>query len=312
MNANINTQKKKTGRHLLTHTSGLAYDHISPSLARYQQSLGHRLGHGKSVQQKYSYPLLYEPGHGFSYGAGIDWAGLMVSRASNTSLSEYMHTYIWSPLGTNDMTFHLDRREDLRARLVAMYVRDAATGKAVKMEGKAWDDPIGEAFGGAGAYASMPAYFKLLSSLLHDDGKLLSKESVATMFRPQLGGRSQQALMQLMQDPEINDMMAGGLPLGVSKNWGLAGVLLMEDSKDGRKAGTMSWGGLPNLVWVSLSAQLPFYSSVMPVAWFLGFEVKDVWLMYIFIHLPRSGSIPKPVSVVSTARRSSPSATCVR
>jgi hypothetical protein len=43
----------------------------------------------------------------------------------------------------------------------------------------------------------------------------------------------------------------GGTPKDVQKDWGLGGLLLMGDEKDGRKAGTMIWGGLPNLIWVS-------------------------------------------------------------
>lgn len=33
-------------------------------------------------------------------------------------------------------------------------------------------------------------------------------------------------------------------------DWGLGGLLLMEDIEGGRKKGTLSWSGLPNLYWV--------------------------------------------------------------
>ena len=53
-------------------------------------------------------------------------------------------------------------------------------------------------------------------------------------------------------DPLINDMM-GAMPWGSEKTWGLGGMLLMEDPPGyhGRGKGTMGWGGLPNLLWVS-------------------------------------------------------------
>ena len=241
-----------TNRHLLTHSSGLAYDHYVPALMRYQKSQGRRIGAGKTVQEKYSYPLLYEPGTGWSYGAGIDWAGLMVSRANGgIPLDDYMKAHIWAPLGIRDMSFHLEQREDLRARLVDMSERDAlTTGKAVHKREKFWDDPVRDAFGGAGVYSSMEEYGKVLRSVLRDDGMLLRPETVEMMFRPQLNEAGQVALMKLMQDPELNDMM-GSLPPGAEKNWGLAGLLLLEDSRDGRRKGSMSWGGLPNLIWVS-------------------------------------------------------------
>ena len=248
-------------RHLLTHSSGLAYDHYVPTLMRYQQSQGRGIGKGKTVHEKYSYPLLYEPGTAWSYGAGIDWAGLMVERVNGgIPLDDYMKAHIWAPLGIRDMTFHLEQREDLRERLVDMSERDAVTGKAVFKPEKFWDDPVRDAFGGAGAYSSMEEYGKVLRSVLDDDGKLLGSETVEMMFSPQLGEEGQKALMKVLEDPEVNDQM-GNLPLGAEKNWGMGGLLLQEDSRDGRRKGTLSWGGLPNLVWVSVL--LTFESSLM-------------------------------------------------
>ena len=55
--------------------------------------------------------------------------------------------------------------------------------------------------------------------------------------------------MKQLEDPELNDML-GSLPPGSEKDWGLAGLLLQENLKDGRRKGTLSWGGVPNLFWV--------------------------------------------------------------
>lgn len=41
----------------------------------------------------------------------------------------------------------------------------------------------------------------------------------------------------------------GGTSKSVKKDWGLGGILLTSDSPDGKKAGTMIWGGAPNLIW---------------------------------------------------------------
>ena len=43
----------------------------------------------------------------------------------------------------------------------------------------------------------------------------------------------------------------GGTLKDSKKDWGLGGLLLLEDQPDGKAAGTMIWGGLPNLIWVS-------------------------------------------------------------
>jgi hypothetical protein len=43
----------------------------------------------------------------------------------------------------------------------------------------------------------------------------------------------------------------GGTQKNLTKDWGLGGLLIMGDADDGKKAGTMLWGGYPNLIWVS-------------------------------------------------------------
>lgn len=48
---------------------------------------------------------------------------------------------------------------------------------------------------------------------------------------------------------QANNAM-GNTPKHIKKDWGLGGVLLMQDAPDGKKAGTMLWGGYPNLIWV--------------------------------------------------------------
>lgn len=45
----------------------------------------------------------------------------------------------------------------------------------------------------------------------------------------------------------------GGTPKDTVKDWGLGGLVLPTDLPDGRKAGTMIWGGAPNLIWVYIS-----------------------------------------------------------
>lgn len=238
-------------RHLLTHSSGVAYDVFHPTLMKYRKSQGRVPGKGKTVQEKYTYPLLYEPGTAWSYGASIDWAGLMVERVNDgISLEDYMKAHIWKPLGIKDMTFHLEKREDLRKRMVDTSERDTTTSKAVHHEGKLWDDPVETAFGGAGVYSSIQEYMKILQSLLNDDGKLLMSETLDNMFKPQLSSASRESLMKQLEDPELNDML-GSLPLGSEKDWGLSGLLLQEDVKDGRRKGTLSWGGAANSYWVS-------------------------------------------------------------
>lgn len=207
----------------------------------------------------------------------------MVERVTGVSLESYLKTHIWEPLGIQDMTFHLDRREDLRNRMLGMSLRDAVSGKAVFTGAKSWDDPIEDDFGGAGVYSSMPDYLKVLRAALSADRKLLGAETWEEMFKPQLNEPARESMMEQLQDPEVNDRL-GNLPLGSEKDWGLGGMLLQEDVKDGRRKGTLLWGGVPNLFWVSL------------LLWRQHGVQKSLFLLDLRLMFP-SGSIVRQVCV---------------
>jgi hypothetical protein len=112
-----------------------------------------------------------------------------------------------------------------------------------------------EEFGGEGAFGTMPDYLKILRSLLADDGKLLTKESTAEMFKPQLGSESQKSLQKIFGTVDGSRFYIGVFPEDVQYDWGLGGLLTMEDvNVDGRRwrrKGCMVWSGLANLFWVS-------------------------------------------------------------
>ena len=186
------------------------YDGFHPILAKYRETQGQRPGKGKTVQEKYLFPLLFEPGTSWAYGSSTDWAGVVVERVNrDISLEEYMKAHIWEPLGIKDMTFHLEKREDLRQKFLHMSQRDPTTGKAIFTAQKTWDDPVPVAFGGAGVYASMPDYMKALHSILKDDQKLLKPESIDELFRPQLGevSRLSSVIDGFRQLQELQDVL---------------------------------------------------------------------------------------------------------
>src|SRR5207302_2597733 len=65
--------KKVTIRHLLTHTSGLAYGFTSPSARDFKPRDGEKYADG---------PLLFEPGTQWIYGTSVDWVGRLVEKLS--------------------------------------------------------------------------------------------------------------------------------------------------------------------------------------------------------------------------------------
>ncbi|EUC44111.1 hypothetical protein COCMIDRAFT_99063 [Bipolaris oryzae ATCC 44560] len=249
--------KPITLRHLLSHSSGLAYEFIHPVNQAWLKYHKRAPGSSGNLIERFSYPLVFEPGESWAYGPGLDFAGLLIERVSGQSLEDYMKANLWTPLGISDMTFSLASRPDLAARLADMSARDPASGKVVDFSGPLpYVDGEGKEvtshMGGQGVFASVEEYAKVLKAVLEADnggeGKILKKESVEELFKAQLGDKSREVLMGILEDQATGNAM-GGLPIGFPKDHALGGVVIVADGPDGKKAGTMVWGGYPNLIW---------------------------------------------------------------
>lgn len=226
------------------------------------------------MMQSISTPLLFEPGTGWSYGASTDWAGILVTRLNDMSLESYMQKYIWDPLQIRNITFHLELKPEVRQNLVKMARRGAPDmpNPAILMtpsdqkvnwtEEELYDDPVVDEWGTGGANGSAVEYMKILHSICANDGKLLTSETIHNMFMPQLENGSQKSFGRVMAYLET-----GGLSSDKMFGHGLAGVLNPDDEETGSKNGTLSWGGLPNLLWsidrVS-GLSLMYASNVLP------------------------------------------------
>jgi CubicO group peptidase (beta-lactamase class C family) len=85
-----------TLRYFLTHTSGLTYEKLLEPLIRWRQAL--RRGKADVLiwtEEDFSMPLLFEPGTQWLYGTGINWAGMLLEKATGQSLQKYMTTNIF-------------------------------------------------------------------------------------------------------------------------------------------------------------------------------------------------------------------------
>lgn len=241
---------KITLRQLLTHTSGLGYDFISPTLMAWRSSHGQApLGLSGNLITAYKTPLLFEPGNGWAYGGGIDWAGELVARLNGTSLEDYIQRNICEPLGITSMTFRLGKHPQLQDRMMAVSAR-AADGSLIHSK-RPWPDAAAEDCAGAGLYSSVPDYMKVLHDLISERPVLLKVETVEEkMFAPQFDEGSD-AHEGLLNATNIINIMAGAT--GVTEediNWGIGGIYTTKDAEFTRK-GTLLWGGYPNLTWMA-------------------------------------------------------------
>ena len=235
----------------------MSYDLFNPLIQRWRASRGEKVGAGKIIQERYGSPLLYLPGEKWEYSCALDWVGLTVMRVSNKTLEEYFKENIWSPLGISDMTFWMQNHPELQKKAIAAYVRPEVGAKLVPDPNPDPTRGAIDCFGGGGLFSSLPSYLKILHSILKDDGKLLQSKTVNDMFTPQLGDGSKREMNKILSIPVFN-LMLGGVPSEITQDWGLGGMLMEGDLPGWRSKGTLFWGGMRNLQWVSCALQQIF------------------------------------------------------
>ena len=243
----IPAKGKITLRQLLTHTSGFGYDMFDPLMLSWRASRAEPpMGLSGRVVAAYSTPLRFEPGQGWAYGGGVDWAGVLVSRLNDgISLEAYVQEHICRPLGMSSTTFRLQERPLVKSRLMDMTVR-MDDGTLIPGQSP-FPDPAMDDVGGAGIYTSVPDYLELLDDLIRERPRILRKETVAEMFKPQLDLASP-AAQALVENNAIVSSMTGSGSYEDGMNFGLGGCLSLKDLGVMRKA-TLAWGGMPNITW---------------------------------------------------------------
>ncbi|KAK4159467.1 acyltransferase LovD [Cladorrhinum sp. PSN259] len=251
-------------RHLVSHSSGAGYVFLAPELHKYFDKTGRQIPMplstvgGKTVAERFGYPLLFEPGQGWAYGSGMDWAGELVRRLTGgKGLDSWVRENISDKVGVREggITFYPGRYEENHLERASMNTKNAETGKFEGVKG--WNDKKeeGDETGGEGVYADMESFMLVLESLLKDDGKLLKKggQAVDMLFEGLLSGKDEnkkahEALKDSVRDP---GWIVGWVPdNGEKYDWSVGGLVTTDDAEDGgRKKGFLQWGGVFNLAW---------------------------------------------------------------
>ncbi|ELR06514.1 hypothetical protein GMDG_02149 [Pseudogymnoascus destructans 20631-21] len=93
----VKREKDITLRLLLTHSSSASYSFMDPKLQQYAQYTGKSVTESSTIDDIFDWPLLYQPGEGWTYGAGITWVGKVLEKLTGKSLEEYMQENIFNP-----------------------------------------------------------------------------------------------------------------------------------------------------------------------------------------------------------------------
>lgn len=264
--------KKITFRNLLTHTSGLAYEIMSPLLVQWKESHNRPLcveGNFNAEWEVYEHPLVFEPGTSWAYGPGVDWAGRVVEKVCGVSLEKFLTEHIFSPLDiVGEMSFFPQKSIlGFEERKVQLVTKDSKTGVLEgEKEEKTYTVDAKECLGGIGMFASPKAFLSILSLLLTggtivEGVKILEKSSVDEIFKGQIHDQDVKTYLNGLLNSEymVSSGMKGALSKGRRVEGGLGCFVGFEHEHENemvgsgsgteRGEGTISGMGLPNCTW---------------------------------------------------------------
>lgn len=253
-----------TLRHLLTHTSGIAYGDFYPGkiMAVYKKNnmLGVGLSHPTWTTEEFidrlaAVPLAFQPGDHFMYGLNMDVLGRVIEVVSGEKLSDYFRKHIFEPLGMKDTYFYLPKEK--QARLVPIYGYDADNkfeilqnaGLATNTDYPKSAD-IGHYAGGGGLSSTAMDYAIFIQSLINNgvyNGKrILSRKTIEVMTADQMITLNQQGKGV---SPRPGDTFCLGFGLRTDQGKGI----------NSKSPGTYEWGGyFTTKFWIDPKEDLIF------------------------------------------------------
>lgn len=233
-----------TLRHLLTHTSGYAYDMWNADILRFMQATG-TPGIVSCKNVALSLPLVADPGERWQYGIGIDWAGKAVEVVSGQTLDRYMRDNLLAPLGMTDTAFRIGPSQ--RRRLAQIHARSPDGFVGTNMEIP--QDPEFH-MGGGGLYGTVGDYLKFAQMILHggtfNGAQVLRPDTVAMMMANAIGELVCNA-MKTAAPAATNDV-----DFVVGMKWGLSFLINQDPLPTGRSAGSLAWADSRTLITGSI------------------------------------------------------------
>ena len=266
---------RATVRHLVTHTSGLAYWFWDENVARYEQLTG-LPNVVPGLIDAFTVPMVADPGTRFVYGINTDWLGRVVEAVTGQGLDVVVKEAITAPLGMDSTSFTLTAGQ--AATRAAVHVKDENghwfdAGDVVNRTDPDWWA------GGHGLYSTPRDYVRFERALLRggelDGTRILARDTVDQAFRNQIGELDFPA-----EIPTADPASSGPLSLGPGYKWGYGLLLNTADQPGRRRAGSGAWAGLFNThFWIDRTTGIcaSIYSNSLP---FIPPEGLQLYLDY--------------------------------
>jgi methyl acetate hydrolase len=231
-----------TLRHLLTHTSGLAYEAFHETMHVFQQSTGLQDHLTTGAISSLRTPLMFDPGEGWTYGIGYDWAGYMVQQVDGRPIQQFCQEEILDPLGLKNTGFE---RDAVPSPLADLHLR-MGDGTFSTMEFAAPANP--EIYGmGVALYSTAPDYVRFLRLILNggelDGHRVISRDTLRLMTTNQIGDMTVPLVRSHRPDLACDvDHLFSETPMTHT-----AAFLRTERDVPGmRRAGSLWWAGFFN------------------------------------------------------------------
>jgi CubicO group peptidase (beta-lactamase class C family) len=235
--------KPVTLKHLLTHTSGLAYPTWDATMAEYAAKTS------PIPAGTVPAPLLvFEPGTRWQYGYSTDWAGRLVEAVSGQNLDQYFQRNILEPLGMRDTGYVLPPEKF--DRVVSGYQRQ--NDGSLRQNPRTQPARPQSFNGGGGLFSTAGDYVRFMQMVLRrgrGTGKdqILQAKTVDMMISNQIGQLSG-GKMKTFQPERSSEV---DFHPGFNDKFGLGFLINTSAYQGGRSAGSLAWAGINNtFYWI--------------------------------------------------------------
>lgn len=191
--ARVPTRQPVTIRQLLTHTSGLSYTFPAGVNFKRETVFGSNLTLAEMIPQLVKWPLVHQPGAGFTYGPSYDVLARLVEVIAQQPFDQFLEQKIFRPLSMNDTGFHVppekrDRFAEVYAASGTQGTLNVATKSAPHNERY---DPGSKYLSGSDGLVTTALDYWIFAQMLasrgeYDEVRILSPSTVSLMLNEQL------------------------------------------------------------------------------------------------------------------------------